>query len=216
MIKKKISGYQRYFSAISVLKPVGQSGYLLMVDCPLSNPPILQFSMSFSTLHSLDHQLSARLRVAEKPGPLRTVAIVLAHSGDSPLWLAGLALTIWLGDAFWRWEAELDLAGVLVTAALVQTLKLIFRRQRPVGEWGQGYRKLDPHSFPSGHAARAFMLAAIAIGLGPVWWAAFMGVWAILVALARVAMGVHYLSDVIVGGVVGVLAGVGVLWMTRS
>ncbi len=164
---------------------------------------------------ALDAHLTRRLRIAEKHGPLRNIAILLAHSGDSPLWLIGLPLTLWLGSDFWKHEARLDLVGVAATAILVQALKLAFRRQRPAGEWGQGYRKLDPHSFPSGHAARAAMLAVIAVALGPLWWAALTLVWALLVALSRVAMGVHYLSDVVAGMICGAICGVGVLGVMK-
>ena len=156
----------------------------------------------------VDSRLSSKLRVAERPGLLRNLAILLAHSGDSPLWLVGLLLTLWLGPELWKHEARLDLVGVAATALLVQTLKIAFRRRRPAGEWGQGYRKIDPHSFPSGHAARAAMLAVIAVALGPIWWAALLLAWAPLVALARVAMGVHYVSDVVVGAACGVACGV--------
>ncbi|MBI3242484.1 MAG: phosphatase PAP2 family protein [Chloroflexi bacterium] len=162
-------------------------------------------------LAEVDARLSSRFRVAERPGPLRNVAILLAHSGDSPLWLVGLLLTLWLGSDFWKFEALLGLTGVAATAILVQALKLSFRRQRPAGEWGQGYRKLDPHSFPSGHAARAAMLAVVAVALGPIWWAALMLVWAPLVALSRVAMGVHYFSDVAAGAACGLVCGAIVL-----
>lgn len=160
---------------------------------------------------AMDARLSARLRVAEQPGLIRNCAILLAHSGDSPLWLAGLLLVWWRGSAFWRHEARLDLIGVLVTAILVQAMKLAFRRRRPEGEWGQSYRKVDPHSFPSGHAARAVMLAVVAVALGPIWWATLLLVWAPLVAVARVAMGVHYVSDVVAGAVCGAACGMAVL-----
>lgn len=154
-----------------------------------------------------DARASARLRVAEQPGPLRHAAAVLAHSGDSWFWLAGLAL-VWLwGEGFWR-ERALQLAvGILVAAALVMLVKFTVRRRRPQGEWGGIYRSTDPHSFPSGHAARAFMLAALALGQGPGWLGAILALWAPLVALARVSMGVHYLSDVLAGAAFGVLAG---------
>ena len=158
-----------------------------------------------------DARLSARLRVAERPGPLRSFAILLAHSGDSPLWLIGLLLTLGLGSDSWKHEARLDLVGVAVTAIVVQALKLAFRRQRPAGNWGQSYRKVDPHSFPSGHAARAAMLAVVAVALGPIWWAVTIMIWAPLVALSRVAMGVHYLSDVVAGVMCGLICGVGVV-----
>lgn len=163
------------------------------------------------TLTALDRRLSTRVRVAEKPGLLRWVAIGLAHSGDSPIWIVGLLLVGWLGSPFWKRQAWLAFAGVWVAAAAVQILKLVFRRQRPAGEWGQGYRQLDPHSFPSGHAARAFMLATVAVALGPPWWAMLMGGWAMLVSVARVAMGVHYLSDVAAGAVLGVGCGAGIV-----
>ena len=61
------------------------------------------------------------------------------------------------------------------------------------------------HSFPSGHAARAFLIATIASGLGPSWLAIALWIWAPLVALARVAMGVHYLSDIVAGMLLGIL-----------
>jgi undecaprenyl-diphosphatase len=162
-------------------------------------------------LTELDRRSSTRLRVAERPGALRMAAIVFAHSGDSPLWGVGLAWLWWRGPALWSHAARVAFIGVWVTAMVVQAIKLIVRRQRPAGEWGQGYRKLDPHSFPSGHAARAFMLASMALVFGPPAWAALMVAWAVLVSLARVAMGVHYLSDITAGAFCGVLCGAAVL-----
>jgi len=112
------------------------------------------------------------------------------------------------------------LAPVIVAAAgfilafLVLAIKFTIRRQRPQGEWGAIYRNTDPHSFPSGHAARAFMLAVLALTLGPAWFGALVVIWAPLVSLARVSMGVHYLSDVAAGMVVGVLAGMVLVWIS--
>ncbi|MGZ6347847.1 MAG: phosphatase PAP2 family protein [Anaerolineales bacterium] len=167
--------------------------------------------MNLTSILQIDAHLSDRLRVAEKPGPLRSVAVFFAHSGDSWFWGLGLILLWWFGDTFWKQWAILMLAGISVLAVLVMTVKFTIRRRRPEGEWGGIYRNTDPHSFPSGHAARAFMLAVVAIGLGPLWVALILIVWAPLVALARVAMGVHYLSDVVAGFVVGILMGLIVL-----
>jgi membrane-associated phospholipid phosphatase len=156
----------------------------------------------------LDSRWTAALRVADKPGFLRGFFSVLAHSGDSWFWLVGLILAVWLGSGQWRSLALAMIAGVLVTAVLVFLIKFIVRRERPKGEWGNIYRRTDPHSFPSGHAARAAMLAMLALSFGPPWLGAFLVVWALLVALARVAMGVHYLSDVAAGVVLGGLWGI--------
>ncbi len=163
--------------------------------------------MNLQRLLDLDARLSARLRVAERPGVLRTMAILLAHSGDSWFWWAGLGLLIWRGDPFWRSWALTVLISILALAVLVMAIKFSIRRRRPEGEWGRFYRSTDPHSFPSGHAARAILIAVLALGLGPGWLALILCLWAPLVCLARVAMGVHYLSDILAGMLLGALAG---------
>lgn len=159
----------------------------------------------------LDARLSSQMRVADKPGALRAIAAFLAHSGDSWFWAIGL-LALWLsGDSFWKEWAVVQLGSISLLAAMVLLIKFRIKRKRPEGEWGRVYRFSDPHSFPSGHAARAFLIATIATGLGPAWLAAVLWIWAPLVALARVAMGVHYLSDIVAGALFGVVIGLIVL-----
>lgn len=164
--------------------------------------------MSLRTLLEWDNRLSNRIRIAEQPGRLRSLAIFFAHSGDSWFWGLGL-IVLWLlsNVSFWKNWAVIEFVGISVLAALVMTLKFTIRRRRPHGEWGSIYRNTDPHSFPSGHAARAFLIAVIASGLGPAWLAGLLWLWAPLVSLARVAMGVHYLSDVVAGALIGLLMG---------
>lgn len=154
-----------------------------------------------------DAQATARLRIAEKPGFWRSLAVVFAHSGDSWFWLLAL-LIVWLGIPARRDQVVFMGLSILITALVVFTIKLIVRRKRPEGEWGTIYRKTDPHSFPSGHAARALMLAVVSTGFGPNWFSGTLLIWAPLVTLARVAMGVHFLSDVIAGALLGIIMGV--------
>lgn len=163
--------------------------------------------MNLNKILELDARLSAGMRVAERPGLLRNMAAFLAHSGDSWFWWAGLALLWWLGNAFWRPWALTVLLSIIALAVIVLAIKFIIRRQRPEGEWGAIYRSTDPHSFPSGHAARVILILVLTIGLGPGWLVAILCIWAPMVALARVAMGLHYLSDIVAGAVLGVLAG---------
>jgi membrane-associated phospholipid phosphatase len=170
--------------------------------------------VNWEQLLVLDARLSAQLRVAERAGLLRTCAAILAHSGDSWFWWAGLALLWWLGNTFWRPWALTVLLSIIGLAVIVLAIKFTIRRRRPEGEWGGMYRSTDPHSFPSGHAARAILIGVLAIGLGPAWLAIFLCIWAPLVALARVAMGLHYLSDVLAGTILGAIAG-GVVLLIR-
>jgi undecaprenyl-diphosphatase len=161
--------------------------------------------MKSSSILDLDARLSNQMRVAEKPGALRAIAIFFAHSGDSWFWALGL-LVLWLrGSSFWREWAVVQFVGISLLIAVVLSIKFLVRRRRPEGDWGNIYRNTDPHSFPSGHAARSFLIAALGTGLGPAWLAVLLCVWAPLVSLARVAMGVHYVSDVAAGAVLGIV-----------
>ena len=158
-----------------------------------------------------DNHYSNQLRYAEKPGRLRRLAIFLAHSGDSWFWGLGLLIVWAAGDAGGKRLALQLLVGIGITAVIALTLKRLIRRARPVGEWGALYRRTDPHSFPSGHAARMATLLVLAAALGPAWLGWLLLVWAPLVALARLAMGVHYLSDVIGGALLGLVIGLGLV-----
>jgi undecaprenyl-diphosphatase len=161
--------------------------------------------MNLNSILELDVRLSSQMRVAEKPGALRAIAVLFAHSGDSWFWAIGL-FSLWLsGDSFWKEWAVVQFASISLLAVMVLAIKFSVRRRRPEGTWGNIYRFTDPHSFPSGHAARAFLIATIAAGLGPAWLAITLWIWAPLVALARVAMGVHYLSDVVAGTLLGII-----------
>ena len=157
-----------------------------------------------------DARASQALRLSAA-SPLWRAAVLLAHSGDSWLWVAALGLLWLLGGPDWRGRAALLAVAVVVQALVIFTLKQLVRRERPAGEWGAIYRAYDPHSFPSGHATRAFLLAVMAVGLGPGWFGALLLAWAPLVSLARVATGVHYLSDVAAGLLIGLLMGLGML-----
>ena len=163
--------------------------------------------MNLRSILEWDAQLSNRMRVAEKPGALRAFAVFFAHSGDSWFWWGALIIAWFLSNSTWREWESVEFLGIGLLAALVMSIKFIVRRRRPEGEWGGIYRNTDPHSFPSGHAARAFLIATLAIWLVPVWLVVLFWVWAPLVAVARVSMGVHYVSDIVAGAMLGVVCG---------
>ncbi|MFN8432489.1 MAG: phosphatase PAP2 family protein [Anaerolineales bacterium] len=161
--------------------------------------------MSLKSILELDARLSSQMRVAEKPGILRNIAIFFAHSGDSWFWAAALIIVWFFSNSTWRHWETVEFFGLSGLAVVVLAVKFLVKRKRPEGEWGGIYRNTDPHSFPSGHAARAFLIAVLASALAPPWLAIALWVWAPLVALARVAMGVHYLSDIIAGAILGII-----------
>jgi undecaprenyl-diphosphatase len=162
----------------------------------------------FKKIDEIDQKLSQKLRLAQDKKILRAAASFLAHSGDSWFWLAALFI-IWIfAKGQTHTLAALFAGAIVFQAALVLVIKFTIKRRRPEGEWGAVYRNADPHSFPSGHAVRAIMLATLAWGLGlsPLCW--ILTIWAPLVSLARVSLGVHYLSDVVAGWLMGIVLAV--------
>jgi len=155
----------------------------------------------------LDARLSNQMRVAEKPGALRAIAVFFAHSGDSWFWLLGLLILWLIGNSFWREWAVVQFVGISLLAALVMSIKFLVRRRRPEGEWGGIYRNTDPHSFPSGHAADTFAFAtALERHLG--WrYAVPAYVFSSYVAISRLPANRHWLSDAVFGSAVGIIAG---------
>ena len=167
------------------------------------------------TIARWDADLSARLRAMIEKPLLRGLAAFAARSGDWWFWLAGMIL-LWIFAApIWKWRAMMLTLGMFVTGLVVLVLKYTIRRPRPAGEWGEFYRKTDPHSFPSGHAARSLLLPVLAFGLGAPGVGVLLLLWWPLIGLGRVARGVHYMLDVVVGWLVGLGVGLGMLAYLR-
>jgi undecaprenyl-diphosphatase len=163
--------------------------------------------MIWDRFTQFDTHWGQRLRKLEEPGIMRKLAVVFAHSGDSWFWLSGLILSWLLGSGDLKnWALRIILA-VFGLAFTVMVIKFAIRRPRPEGEFGEIYRRSDPHSFPSGHAARSVLLAVLVVGWGPPWLALILVPWAPLVSLARVALGLHFPTDVLAGGLLGLIAG---------
>lgn len=148
-------------------------------------------------------------REAEELGWAVTPAKVLTHLGD-PLWLT--VATAVMVVLLWRHHhhrlALFVFSTRLVAVLLSTTIKAVVDRARPVF--------VDPvdtahgSSFPSGHAlgAAAFW-ATVAVVVLTLWGRRHR--WVVLLALAlplvtaatRVLLGVHYLSDVTAGLILG-------------
>lgn len=170
------------------------------------------WSPTFSAVQEVDdawRSLMIDLRVS----PLVWVAKVLAFVGSPWInWPLRVAAGVLLAIRR-RWVQLTAFALAVVTSeALIGPLKVLYERPRPPAS----VVATHGFSFPSGHAVAG---AVTAVGLvlvllppGPRRWAweVRAAVYASLMALSRTYLGVHWLSDVVTGGLLGV--GVAVGW----
>ena len=117
------------------------------------------------------------------------------------------------------WAALFVFLAIALSGLLTDLLKFLFGRARPVLLLREGYSGWQPfalkgklHAFPSGHATT---VAALALALGLLWPRLMQPLLLLagFVMLTRVAVGAHYLSDVIAGSALGVAT---TLWLHRA
>jgi undecaprenyl-diphosphatase len=150
----------------------------------------------------LDKAISRRLTLSPDRVTLRRLVAVGAHLGDGWLWLAGSAVALAAGSPATRWLVIRLAIAVLCAVGVGSGVKYLARRPRPVDLKGFYSRRLDSYSFPSGHAIRVACIAT-ALSVSYPAWTPLLVTYAGLVAVCRVALGIHYLGDVLVGLLIG-------------
>jgi undecaprenyl-diphosphatase len=143
--------------------------------------------------------------------------------------LAILGMTyvlVFAGPLLWwkkRRELGFDVVVLIIVSDLVvEALKLLFMRERPSAvltdsntlSWGF-FTTATSMSFPSGHASRAFAMAVLIAFSTRHRVGALMLVFAALVGLSRIYLGLHWPSDVLAGALLGVLLAVIMRWVGK-
>lgn len=163
----------------------------------------------FTYIAARDHRVMRSVNGWLAPRWIRIWMIASTRGGDGWLWYAmGLIVLLFGGET--RYEA-LGAAAASSSTGIVLFLRLkrIFNRQRPSAIQPHCWATLlppDQFSFPSGHTITAF---SIAIPLGIFYPSLMVGLLfcAISIALSRVLLGLHFLSDVVAGCFIGVSLG---------
>ncbi|MBI5106554.1 MAG: phosphatase PAP2 family protein [Solirubrobacterales bacterium] len=145
---------------------------------------------------------------------------VVAYVSASQVLFAALLVVLFVGDRGLAGRAARRgavAAGVSAALALViaQVVSHLVDRSRPFASDPSGVHLFSAHGadpgFPSDHATAAFAIA-IAILLRSRRWGLLAVTMATILAVARVAMGVHYPSDVIAGAALGSATALALWW----
>ncbi|HEY1316561.1 MAG TPA: phosphatase PAP2 family protein [Gaiella sp.] len=150
---------------------------------------------------------------------LADAAVPLYALATAALWLLARPF----GNPRWKLASASALIASGIALATNQVISHLWARPRPFTEHPLlthvlTARTTDP-SFPSDHAAAAFAIAFAVLAFSRRGGVAFLVV-ATLIGLSRIALGLHYPSDVLVGALVGfgaalLVTTVGRPWVTR-
>ena len=109
---------------------------------------------------------------------------------------------------------QITAAAFAAERALYWLLKNTLKRPRPpvaIPWFNAAITAADEFSFPSGHTSGAFLLAGIFFIYMPMGGCALF-VWASLVGLSRLVLGVHFPADILAGASLGC----GIAWLAIS
>jgi undecaprenyl-diphosphatase len=154
-----------------------------------------------------DHTVMRRVNGWRAPRWFRLWMIAATRGGDGWLWY-GMGLVVVLFGGEDRLKAVLSAAlAVGLGTAVFLTMKKSFGRKRPCALHPHCWATLlppDQFSFPSGHTITAF---SVALSLGAFYPAMLPGLLfcAASVAVSRILLGMHFLTDVLAGAAIGAL-----------
>ena len=165
----------------------------------------MRLGSAVARLSDADRLLMRRVQHWTPQRWLRWWMLGATRAGDGWLWvLTGAAVLASGAESSYR-AFGAAAAAVVSGIALFSFLKRVVGRRRPSCIDRQGWHSLlppDQFSFPSGHSITAF---AVAVTLGNFYPQALIGLLfcAFSVAASRVVLGMHFLSDVVVGCLIG-------------
>jgi undecaprenyl-diphosphatase len=160
-----------------------------------------------------DYRLMRRMNRWRAPRWIRIWMITATRLGDGWIWYAlGFMLLAYGGPR--RFSAVAAAGAAAILGILVfKALKRLSQRPRPCQIEPHCWSKVlppDRFSFPSGHTMTAFSIAVVISFFCPSL-EGMLFFMAVSIAISRIVLGMHFLSDVLAGVVLGVALGCGAI-----
>jgi undecaprenyl-diphosphatase len=173
--------------------------------------------MVWEFIQARDHQVMRKVHRWRPPRWLRFWMIASTKLGDGWIWYTvGIAVLLFGGDT--RFVAFAAGASAEVATVLIfRLIKKASKRKRPCQLESHCWSKIlppDQFSFPSGHAMSAFAIAIPICIYYPQLQAGLLAL-SVSIAISRVVLGMHFVSDVVVGSLMGVGLGYGAFLLIR-
>ncbi|ASF47130.1 phosphatase PAP2 family protein [Methylovulum psychrotolerans] len=157
------------------------------------------------SIHKYDVFMFTWLLNAKIHSTLSNISRYLSKTGDGQLYVL-IAAVLYFSEGLESPLLRAMLLAFLVERPLYFVLKNSFKRNRPEAAL-KNFRSIikpsDKFSFPSGHTSAAFMVATLLAYFFPALLVPLYG-WAAAVALSRVVLGVHFPTDTLMGGILGI------------
>ncbi len=168
-------------------------------------------ALAFARFDAAELKFCRYLNLSSRSSVVRQLFRAISWLGDGWIWY-GLMLALPLVYGLDGLQASLHMVA---TGALGLTLYKLIKnhavRERPYITHSAiecASAPLDRYSFPSGHTLHAVCFTLLLSSYFPEWTAALIGL-ALLIALSRVILGLHYPTDVAAGAVLGGSLGFG-------
>ena len=160
---------------------------------------------TLARLQYWDERVCVRINRGARQRPVVLVLQAVSWLGNGIFWYA-LMLALLIADPAGSALAVLHMvfAGAVCTCCY-KMVKHTTVRHRPFEVnplVSAGAAVLDRFSFPSGHTLHAVGFTTIALAYVPALWVVLVP-FTVLTAISRVALGLHYPSDVLAGAVLG-------------
>jgi undecaprenyl-diphosphatase len=156
-------------------------------------------------IRNRDHRVMYRLNSWSAPRWIRFWMLAATRMGDGWLWYSLGAILLAFGGT--RGYSAVGAAGCAAISGILvfKALKTISRRPRPCHLQPHCWATIlppDQFSFPSGHTMTAFSIALVVTYFYPTleWPLYFL---ALSIGLSRIVLGMHFLSDVLAGALLG-------------